>query len=149
MSAVRAGTHSEFEHRLRRPRRVVAAVAVAEVRGEGDREADVVSGAGNRRGMRAGEGTVRVQSRVHVSRGLDVDDVEQVTAAAEVPDGPPDRVLGLLRAVDGDHEVALVLVVARIRGVERGVGSRPQKKVRDEPPKMFFLAPWSAHVFVR
>ena len=95
------------------------------------------------------EGTVRVQSRVHVSRGLDVDDVEQVTAAAEVTDGPLNRVLGLLRAVDGDHEVALVLVVARIRGVERGVGSRPQKKVRDEPPKMFFLAPWSAHVFVR
>ena len=54
LSAVRTGTHSEFEHRLRRPRRVVAAVAVAEVRGEGDREADVVSGAGNRRGMRAG-----------------------------------------------------------------------------------------------
>ena len=98
-------------------------LVAADVRREGDREADVVSGAGNRRGMRAGEGTVRVQSRVHVSRGLDVDDVEQVTAAAEVPDGPLDRVLGLLRAVDGDHEVALVLVVARIRGVERGVGS--------------------------
>ena len=73
------------------------------------------------------EGTVRVQSRVHVSRGFDVDDVEQVTAAAEVPDGPPDRVLGLLRAVDGDHEVALVLVVARIRGVERGVGCARKK----------------------
>ena len=27
--------------------------------------------------MCAGEGTVRVQSRVHVSRGVDVDDVEQ------------------------------------------------------------------------
>ena len=54
-------------------------------------------------------------------------DVEQIAAAAEVPDGPLDGVLGLLGAVDGDHEVALVLVVAGVRGVERREGSFPQE----------------------
>ena len=54
-------------------------------------------------------------------------DVEQIAAAAEVPDGPLDGVLGLFGAVDGDHEVALVLVVAGVRGVERREGSFPQE----------------------
>ena len=63
----------------------------------------------------------------HVARRLHVYDVEQIAAAAEVPDGPLDGVLGLLGAVDGDHEVALVLVVAGVGGVERGEGSFPQK----------------------
>ena len=63
----------------------------------------------------------------HVTRRLHVYDVEQIAAAAEVPDGPLDGVLGLLGAVDGDHEVALVLVVAGVGGVERGEGSFPQK----------------------
>jgi hypothetical protein len=53
--------------------------------------------------------------------------VEQIAAAAEVPDGPLDGVLGLFGAVDGDHEVALVLVVAGVRGVERREGSFPQE----------------------
>ena len=135
-------TYSELEHGLRRPRDVIARV----VRRERDRGADVVEGAGNRRGMRAGEATVRCQSRVlhtkhdvnpiaytrtkktyHVTRRLHVYDVEQIAAAAEVPDGPLDGVLGLLGAVDGDHEVALVLVVAGGGGVERWEGSFPQE----------------------
>jgi hypothetical protein len=53
-------TYSELEHGLRRPRDICARV----VRRERDRGADVVEGAGNRRGMRAGEATVRRQSRV-------------------------------------------------------------------------------------
>ena len=98
--------------------------------------------------MRAGEATVRCQSRVlytkhdvssiahteikinvvyHVARSLHVYDVEQIAAAAEVPDGPLDGVLGLLGAVDGDHEVALVLVVAGVGRVERWEGSFPQE----------------------
>ena len=63
----------------------------------------------------------------HVTRRLHVYDVEQIAAAAEVPDGPLDGVLGLLGAVDGDHEVALVLVVAGVGGVERWEGSFPQE----------------------
>ena len=137
-------TYSELEHGLRRPRDVIARV----VRRERDRGDDVVEGAGNRRGMRAGEATVRCQSRVlytkhdvrtiarteikinlvyHVTSHLHVYDVEQIAAAAEVPDGPLDGVLGLFGAVDGDHEVSLVLVVAGVGGVERGVGSFPQE----------------------
>ena len=54
-------------------------------------------------------------------------DVEQIAAAAEVPDGPLDGVLRLLGAVDGDHEVALVLVVAGVVWVERLEGSFPQE----------------------
>ena len=53
----RMKTYSELEHGLRRPRDVIARV----VRRERDRGADVVEGAGNRRGMRAGEATVRCQ----------------------------------------------------------------------------------------
>ena len=137
-------TYSELEHGLRRPRDVIARVVAR----ERDRGADVVEGAGNRRGMRAGEATVRCQSRVlytkhdvsriartetkinlvyHVARSLHVYDVEQIAAAAEVPDGPLDGVLGLFGAVDGDHEVALVLVVAGVGGVERWEGSFPQE----------------------
>ena len=140
----RIKTYSELEHGLRRPRDVIAGVVAR----ERDRGADVVEGAGNRRGMRAGEATVRCQSRVlytkhdvsriartetkinlvyHVARSLHVYDVEQIAAAAEVPDGPLDGVLGLLGAVDGDHEVALVLVVAGAGGVERWEGSFPQE----------------------
>jgi hypothetical protein len=50
-------TYSELEHGLRRPRDICARVVRRE-RGH------VVEGAGNRRGMRAGEATVRRQSRV-------------------------------------------------------------------------------------
>jgi len=71
-------------------------------------------------------------------------DVEQIAAAAEVPDGPLDGVLGLLGAVDGDHEVALVLVVAGVGGVERGEGSFPQKM--EGWAENVSVAPYSVHV---
>ena len=64
---------------------------------------------------------VRRESRVDRAGDAAVHDLKQVAGPAQVPDRPLDGALGLRRAVHGDHQLARVLVVARLGGVELAV----------------------------
>lgn len=63
----------------------------------------------------------RERAGVRLPRGADVDDVEQVARAAQVRDAPPNRRLGRLGVVHGDHEVPGEGRLARVRRVKFAV----------------------------
>ena len=64
---------------------------------------------------------VRRQARIQRTGKAAVHDLKQVAGATQVLDRPLHGAFGFSRSVDGDHQLALVLVVARLGGVELAV----------------------------